>query len=79
MFNRKDTAQPTDEYFGISYLNNNSNNNNISNQNFSGDLTKNPKKISDLDFRVKYKTEKCKFWEINKSCKFGDGVNIKFN
>jgi len=24
------------------------------------------------DFKVKYKTEKCKFWEINHSCRYGD-------
>jgi len=70
-----------DEYTGLSYLNNQNNNNinNIhlnNNLNFSlGDL-KAPKKNSEIDFRVKYKTEKCKFWEINKSCKFGEGVKI---
>ena len=35
------------------------------------------KKLSDHDFRKKYKTEICKFWSINQTCKFGDKVNIK--
>jgi hypothetical protein len=26
------------------------------------------------DFKVKYKTEICKFWDMNKYCKFGDNV-----
>jgi hypothetical protein len=31
------------------------------------------------DFRVKYKTEICKYWEVNKECKFGDSVRSIFN
>jgi hypothetical protein len=34
------------------------------------------KKSIDTDFRIKYKTEKCKFWEVNKVCKYGDNVYI---
>lgn len=30
------------------------------------------KKSIDSDFRVKYKTEQCKFFALNKSCKYGD-------
>jgi len=30
-------------------------------------------------FRQKYKTEICKFWQVNSSCKFGNKVNIIFN
>lgn len=26
------------------------------------------------DFKVKYKTEKCKFWDLYKECKYGDNV-----
>lgn len=78
-----------DEYTGLSYLNNlnntnlnnnNSNTNNlISNFQAANDsqlFSKQPKKNSEIDFRVKYKTEKCKFWEINQTCKFGEGVNL---
>ena len=77
-----------DEYTGLSYLNNlnnncsNNNNNNCNNltSNFQvaeqQQLAKQPKKNSEVDFRVKYKTEKCKFWEINKTCKFGEGVSF---
>jgi hypothetical protein len=32
------------------------------------------KKSIEKDFRIKYKTEKCKFYETNKECKFGDNV-----
>jgi len=31
------------------------------------------------DFRKKFKTEICKFYELNKECKFGDKVFNKFN
>ena len=31
------------------------------------------KKSSD-DYRTKFKTEKCKFYEVNKECKFGESV-----
>lgn len=58
----------SDEYSELSFLNN-----------LNCETNKNNKKSVEYDFRNKYKTEKCKFWEINKSCKFGDGVNIKFN
>lgn len=26
------------------------------------------------NYKKKYKTEKCKFWEISETCKFGDNV-----
>jgi hypothetical protein len=29
------------------------------------------------DFKVKYKTEICKYWDINKFCRFGDNVKFK--
>ncbi len=32
-------------------------------------------KITSEDFKAKYKTELCKFWEINKTCKYGDNVS----
>lgn len=34
-----------------------------------------PRKKSDhLDYKSKFKTEKCKFWDVNKECKFGENV-----
>lgn len=35
----------------------------------------NPKQKKSDDFKVKFKTEKCKFYEIDKHCKFGENVN----
>lgn len=35
---------------------------------------KTPKKRKTDDFKAKYKTEKCKYWEIEGSCKFGENV-----
>ncbi len=32
------------------------------------------KKYSDNDFRAKYKTEICKFWEVHRTCKYADSV-----
>jgi len=31
-------------------------------------------KICEKDFRDKYKTEICKYWEFNNKCKFGNKV-----
>jgi hypothetical protein len=30
------------------------------------------RKSSDISFKSKFKTEKCKYWDLNKSCKYGD-------
>jgi hypothetical protein len=35
---------------------------------------KTPKKTRTSDFKTKYKTEICKYWEIEKTCRFGDNV-----
>jgi hypothetical protein len=35
-----------------------------------------PKANKSNDFKVKYKTEICKFWDMNKICKFGDNVRL---
>jgi hypothetical protein len=32
------------------------------------------KKQIGQEYKKKYKTEKCKFWEINKTCKFSENV-----
>lgn len=88
-FKKFDTFNYADEYTGLSYLNNLNNNNTnnchvnnstnsiINNFQLQAEplLNKQPKKNSEIDFRVKYKTEKCKFWEINQTCKFGEGVS----
>ena len=34
------------------------------------------KKKSMDDYKKKYKTEKCKFYEVNKECKYGDNVSF---
>lgn len=34
-----------------------------------------PRNKKSDDFKVKFKTEKCKFWEIDRSCKYGDNVS----
>lgn len=36
------------------------------------------RKIQTGDFKLKYKTEKCKYWDLYKSCKFGDNVRFYF-
>jgi hypothetical protein len=33
----------------------------------------------DSDFRAKYKTEICKFWGVNKECRYGNNVKIVYN
>jgi hypothetical protein len=35
---------------------------------------KTPRKNKSGDFKTKYKTEMCKYWQIEKSCKYGDSV-----
>ena len=56
----------SDEYSGLSYLN-------MPNCE-TAQNSKGFKKYSDYDYRNKYKTEKCKYWEINKTCKYRDSV-----
>jgi len=36
------------------------------------------KQSIDSDFRAKYKTEICKFWALNKDCRYGDNVYLLF-
>lgn len=73
-----------EEYKDISYLNNSNylvspnksdetNCTEVEESNVTRSILK--KKSIDGDFRVKYKTEICKFWELNKMCKYGDNVN----
>lgn len=73
-------TEKDNEYSELSYYNNNiSNNPSNSNRNInqtpsSIDIANAKKKSLELDFKIKYKTEKCKYWEINQTCKFGDNV-----
>ena len=30
------------------------------------------RKSTDISFKAKFKTEKCKYWDLNKNCKYGD-------
>ena len=41
-----------------------------------GGSATNNKKKSD-DFKIKFKTEMCKFWELDAVCKYGDNVIYK--
>lgn len=61
----------SDDYSGLSYLF-------MPNCETAGKINNNLKKCSDYDYRTKYKTEKCKYWEINKFCKFADNVKKHF-
>ena len=36
---------------------------------------KSKRKASESDFKVKYKTEVCRYWEANGNCPFGTQVN----
>ena len=36
----------------------------------------NSNKGKNTDFKLKYKTEKCKFWDLYKECKYGDNVSV---
>lgn len=36
----------------------------------------NSNKGKNSDFKLKYKTEKCKFWDLYKECKYGDNVSV---
>jgi hypothetical protein len=66
--NKNDLDYLSDDYSGLSYLN-------ISDCETITQKNKGEKKNSDHAYRAKYKTEKCKYWEINMSCKYGDNVN----
>jgi hypothetical protein len=58
---------------------NNLNNNNNNTENLDLNLNSKVKKNTiESDFKIKYKTEKCKFWEINQNCKFGENVKIYY-
>ena len=53
------------EYSNLSYNNNKTDENNYSK------LINTKKKGETIDFKTKWKTEKCHYWEMHKECKFG--------
>jgi len=65
-FKNKNEVDLSDEYQELSYLNATNCDTTVNN--------KNVKKFSEYDYRKKYKTEKCKYWEINSTCKYGENV-----
>lgn len=79
--------EASDENFSI-YSNNNSlydansfhnynlsSNNNYCNINNNNTVCNNK---TTSEFKTKYKTEICKFWQLNNSCRFGDNVSFFF-
>ena len=60
-------SKNNDEYNNLSYKTN-------SNTPIIIKDKKETKKFTDNDFRAKYKTEICKFWQVHKNCKYGDNV-----
>ena len=69
IINNEIKNNPISEYSDLAYNNKNDKNNN--NFNFSKLLIR--KKTGDtIDFKTKWKTEKCNYWEIYGECKFGE-------
>ena len=66
----------TDYYENFSYFINNNNctikQNKFDNQQRTKEKTQGQFKSTAADFKIKYKTELCKYYEINGYCKFGD-------
>ena len=81
---RKESKGSTNDSFigedfseDYNYLNHNNNNyntiqNKFDNQPKSKEKTQGQFKSTAADFKIKYKTELCKYWEINGYCKYGD-------
>lgn len=67
-----------DQYNGLRTISIDSQTNNTTpcKKKWSEDTTDDDKsiKISEKDFREKYKTELCKYWELNNKCKYGNKV-----
>jgi hypothetical protein len=68
-----DSAYKTEE---IVQSRNSKNSDDITTDDYDDEKFQPRKRNTDNDFRKKYKTEICKFWSINQTCKFGDKVNI---
>jgi hypothetical protein len=71
-----------EEYQGLSYLTGDYNN--TISPSRSDDTTESEgycklnKKSFENDYKAKYKTEICKFWELNKECRYGGNVQFFF-
>ena len=64
----------SEDYNYLNHINNNYNiiQNKFDNQPKSKEKTQGQFKSTAADFKIKYKTELCKYWEINGYCKYGD-------
>lgn len=51
-----------------------SNNNSIFDLNYASNMYNNHPHNKANEFKTKYKTEICKFWQVNANCRFGDKV-----
>ncbi len=72
---------PIEEYQGLSYLKKggkkDKGKSDYGKNDYYHDYHEKPdgkKKSIEKDFRTKYKTERCKFFEVNKECKYGENV-----
>ena len=74
--NTKDSFLNEDYYENCNYLNHNNNwsikQNKFDNQQKTKDKNQGQFKSTAADFKIKYKTELCKYYEINGNCKYGD-------
>ena len=74
--NTKDSFLNEDYYENFNYLNHNNNwsikQNKFDNQQKTKDKNQGQFKSTAADFKIKYKTELCKYYEINGYCKYGD-------
>jgi hypothetical protein len=49
-----------------------------SSKNSTQQTNKHKHSVETRNFRTKWKTEICHYWEVNQFCKFGDKVNISY-
>ena len=74
--NTSDSFLKEDYYGNFSYFSHNNNctikQNKFDNQQRAKEKTQGQFKSTAADFKIKYKTELCKYYEINGFCKFGD-------
>ena len=80
LFSRKESRDSTndslsyEDYYenDFNFINSNNNNKNKFNQQNKKSKKQGKFKSTASDFKIKYKTELCKFYEINGYCKYGD-------
>ena len=68
--NEKKKVNDDEDYSGLAYKPPKGNKRNSFPKRMSGDTN---------DFRTKWKTEICHYWEVNGFCKYGDSVSINLN